>query len=107
MPTSSVLNSSSSTWAVPSSRGMARAPSAAAASRAHWACTSTRSQPTRSVRTPAGPLISRVGSDRAAKFRASTKGSTPPFIRIQPLAVIPAKEPAVLTPDAIRNSWRC
>ena len=107
MPTIKVLPNSSSTWAVPSSNGIERAPRAAAASSPHCACTSTVSQPKRSVRTPAGPLINRLGSDNAAKFKASTKGSALPCSRIQPLAVMPAKEPAVLMPDTTRNRLRC
>jgi hypothetical protein len=65
-----------------------------------------RSQPIRSVQTPARPLTSSDGRAMAAKCRASIRGLWVPFIRIQPLAVRPAKDPAVERPEAIRNVVR-
>jgi hypothetical protein len=47
-----------------------------------------------------------VGRARALKWRASISGLWLPFIRIQPLAVMPAKEPAVDSPEAIRKVVR-
>ena len=82
------------------------APSMPAPNSPHWERISTVSQPSRSVTTPAGPLTSNVGMARAAKCRASTIGLPLPSIRIQPLAVRPANDPAVLSPDATRKVVR-
>ena len=101
-----MLVSSSASCSEPLVSGIDTAPSRAAVNSPHWASTSTRAAPWRSVATPAGPLTSRLGSASRAKCRASSSGLPLRSIRIQPLAVMLAKEPAVLKPEAIRKLVR-
>ena len=106
MPMPKVLSSSRTSCCGPTVKGMAIAPSTAATSSAHWARIRTRSLPRRSVSTPAGPLTTRVGRVSMAKLSASRNGFSAPSISSQPLAVSPAKDPAVLTPEASRKVVR-
>ena len=106
MPTPRVLASSNRACMVPWLIGMAMAARTAATNKPHWARISTRSLPTSSVSTPAEPLTTRVGRVSMAKCRASSRGFWLPCINSQPLAVRPAKDPAVLSPEATKNVVR-